>query len=153
LPALYEPPPLEADLLPPVVVRLRVSIFREEFRQYTVEPLLTVQEIIARSGVVVPDRFGALVTIHGRKVPAEWHSRMRPKPGAIVNIAVLPQNQRAALMIGASLAIAVTAGAAAPLVAGGLTAAGVAGGLATVGGAVAAGAIALGGELTLDATK
>ena len=132
------------------MVRVRPSVFREEFWNLEVEPLLTVSEILGRVGVVVPEGHGAVVWIHGRKVPPEWHGRMRPKPRAIVNIAVMPRDQRTALLIGGALILAVAAPLAGPAFAGaiGLTAGSTSALL--VGAGVSAG-IAIGGTLALNA--
>jgi hypothetical protein len=145
-------PPIEA-LLGTVTVRARLSVFKDEFRDLELPALLTVAEIIQRTGVVVPDQYTVIVWLQGKRLGSECFGKVRPKPGAIVNIAVLPQNARTALLIGGTIALAAGAAFAGPLVAGGLASLGAGAGLSAFGGAVAVGAIALTGELTLDATR
>jgi hypothetical protein len=63
---------------------------------------------VLRDGVVhLPGR--VLVTIDGEEVPRYMWHLVKPKSGHIVNVYLVPQNQRQTILIGATLAIGVAA--------------------------------------------
>ena len=86
----------------PVLVRVRPSVFRDEFLHFELEPMLTVAELIERTEVPVPEHCGTVVWLNGQLIEESWYPLVRPKPGTIVNIAVLPHDQRTAIIIAAT---------------------------------------------------
>lgn len=99
--------------------------------------------------VAIPDpiwRPHAVATVRGEVIPREWWPRLRPKPGAVVEIAVVPHGGNAlrlvltlAIVAAAAVATVYTGGAAAPLF--GTVGAGILG--ATAGAAISVGGMML----------
>lgn len=163
------------DALEPVRVVAQPSLFRapSERRIKTVAPGATILELILDTGMAelrgavvsmdgtqitggtvhLPSEGRLKATIGGREVPQHlWH-HVRPKPGQLVNIYLAPANQRQAIIIGASILIAVAAAASGGALAapGGALAASIGPGAAAAVGAGAAAAISIGGALALNA--
>ena len=116
-----EPPP--SILLPaPLTVVAQPSLFRApSHRRYDVVPHgKTVLELVLDMdmgqinpsptdptiGIVSLPLGHVVVTIDGHLIERRYWHCCRPRPGRLVNIAVIPTNQRQAILIGASLALA-----------------------------------------------
>jgi hypothetical protein len=142
-----------SDVAPPplhVRVTVRPSVFSERLIIYEAPALATLSDIFARSGEVLPPHLSGIAWIDGYRVGHEhWHL-VRPKAGTAILIAILPRDQRTALLIGGSLAFAAAGLFLGPLAVGalGLTA-GTLGATAVTAGVGAA--VAIGGTMLLNA--
>lgn len=129
----------------------------------TVPPGATLLDLVLQTGmgawredgvVHLPGLGRVMVAIDGHVVDRDFWHKCRPKPGTLVEIYLVPQNQRQGIIIGASILIAVAAiftgglaaGAYGPL-AGGVYAGSTA---AFIAGAAASAAVSIGGSHSLS---
>jgi hypothetical protein len=140
------PPDAVEAMLGTLRVVVRPSVFRDEFRVSEVAADgKTIAELFDAADSEVHEHQTAVAWLNGHRLAREHWGLIRPKAGGLVCFAVLPGDQRTAMLIGGGLAItalAVLTGGAAGVAIGGL-------GGSIAGAGITAG-VALGGELTLD---
>src|SRR5690606_30535979 len=117
---------LPTALVPPLRVVAQPSVFREPSSRITktiphgatlFELVLATRMGELRDGIVhLPGK--VVCTIDGNVIAREYWHVVRPRPGRLVNIYLVPRGQREAILIGASLAIGVAAIATGGLAAG-----------------------------------
>ena len=106
---------------PPISVVAQRSLFRAPGERDIIEVPYdgaTLLDLALRAGMLslrddglihLPPSGRLVIAIDGEDVPRQlWHL-VKPKPGHLVNIYLVPQNQRQAILVGASIAIAIAA--------------------------------------------